>query len=154
MGVFFRGRFDSKLDPKGRLSIPAGLRQNLQQTKTSLVITNSQHRGHKCLDVYSLEAWEQLEERIQKMPQLKFEVQSFQRFYLSGAQVVAPDTQNRVLIPQGLRQYANITTETVLVGMGNKLEIWDEKTWSKLFNSFSENFDDTLAAVAQLEVEL
>jgi MraZ protein len=150
MAVSFRGRFDTKTDPKGRLSLPSSFRQTLA-TREQVVITNGQYKGLRCLDVYSLTHWEALETRIQNLSSLKSEVQAFQRFYLAGGQVVEPDNQARIIIPQSLRLYAGIEGETVLVGMGPKFEIWNHNTWSQLYDGLALNFEDTLAAVSQLE---
>jgi MraZ protein len=144
----FRGRFESKLDQKGRLLIPSAYRVHSQ---SSIVITNSQYQGQRCLDVYSLKAWERLEKKIARMSQLKIEVQSFQRFYLASGQVVELDAHNRILIPQGLRAYAGLETTAQLVGMGQKFEIWSELEWSKLYQGLAENFEQTLSAIAELD---
>ena len=148
MESFFRGRFEAKLDPKGRLSLPSAYRQ---MTSETLVITNSLFKGRRCLDAYHEKAWESLEARIQKLSPLKAEVQAFQRFYLSGAQVVELDTQNRVLIPQGLRQYANLESEVVLVGMGEKFEVWPRLVWQQIYEDLVLNFDENLSNLSKLE---
>lgn len=139
------------MDPKGRLSLPSSFRSVLPKGEP-LVITNSQYKGARCLDVYSLGQWEALEARIQKLSPLKAEVQAFQRFYLAGGQVVEPDNQGRIITPQSLRQYAGVESELVLVGMGAKFEIWSAAAWTQLYSGLAQNFDETLAAVAQLEL--
>lgn len=150
MAFTFRGRFESKMDPKGRLSLPSMYKQNLSKAE-SLVVTNGQFKGQRCLDVYSLAQWEALEARIQKLSPLKSEVQAFQRFYLASGQVVEVDGQGRVLIPQSLRQYAGVESEIVLIGMGSKFEIWSLAAWNHLHAGLAQSFDETLAVVAQLE---
>src|ERR1051326_3953683 len=114
MAIAFRGRFETKADPKGRLSLPSTFRQILPRGE-SLVITNGQYKGLRCLDVYSLAEWEALEARIQNLSSLKAEVQAFQRFYLAGGQVVDVDAQGRVITPQSLRQYAGVDGDIVIV---------------------------------------
>ena len=150
MAITFRGRFETKMDPKGRLSLPSSFRQNLPKGEP-LVITNGQFKGSRCLDAYSFSQWEALEARIQKLSPLKAEVQAFQRFYLAGGQVVEIDNQGRIITPQILRQYAGTESEIVLVGMGSKFEIWSHASWSHLYNGLAQTFDETLSAVAQLE---
>ena len=147
----FRGRFECKLDPKGRLSLPAAYRTSSAKKTTGFVITNSLFRKKKCLDVYSIKEWEKLEEKIQKMPSLKADVQAFQRFYMASGQEVNADGQNRLLIPQGLRKYAELGEEVMLVGMGSKFEIWPLAVWNELFSGLAENFEEIMAAVADLE---
>ena len=147
----FRGRFEIKLDPKGRLSLPPAYRQNLPGNSPSLVITNSRYRGRSCLDAYALGEWERLERRIGKLSSLKPEVQAFNRFYLSGGQPIDVDAQNRILVPQSLRRYSSLESAVVLVGLGNKFEIWSQDAWSAVYDQLTETFEDTVAAVAMLE---
>jgi MraZ protein len=63
------------------------------------------------------------------------------------------DAQNRILVPQSLRKYAGLGGAVVLVGLGNKFEIWSDKTWNSLYEDLTENFEQTLEAVAQLELD-
>ena len=89
MTTHFRGRFEIKVDPKFRLILPAPFREVVKLSSDSrMVITNSQYQGKRCLDVYPFAEWKKLETRISKLPQLKVEVQNFQRFYLSGGHPV------------------------------------------------------------------
>ncbi len=150
----FRGRFEIKLDPKGRLLIPAAYRQILPVDSPQLIITNNRYRGKSCLHAYSLHEWEKLERNIARLSSLKAEVQAFNRFYLSAGQSSDVDAQNRVLVPQSLRKFASLEGSIVLVGLGNKFEIWSEKTWNSLYEDLTENFEQTLEAVAALETDL
>jgi MraZ protein len=78
-------------------------------------------------------------------------VQAFQRFYLAGGLVTEMDAQGRILVPQVHREHAKLTTEVIGVGMGEKLELWDQQLWSKTATELTGNFDDILAGVALLE---
>lgn len=147
----FRGRFEIKLDGKGRLILPSAYRQILPTKTPELIITNSRYRGKSCLHVYTLAEWERLERKIAKMSSLRTEVQAFSRFYLSGGQAVEVDAQNRVLIPQGLRKFAGLDSQAVLVGLGEKFEIWSQDTWNSIYEQLTESFEETLSAVASLE---
>lgn len=146
-----RGRFDCKVDSKGRLSLPAALRSQLSAKSQSLVFTNSLFKGRKCLDVYTEEEWKKLEKRIAALPSLRAEVQAYQRFYLSAGQTIEIDGHHRVLIPQGLRKFADLEEDLVVIGMGNKFEIWNAGRWQELQEELSSQFDDIQAAVAALE---
>lgn len=152
----FRGRFEIKLDPKGRLSLPPAYRQSVESSRPSsdvqLIITNSRYRGKSCLHAFSLPEWEKLERRIARMSQLKTEVQAFSRFYLSGGQAVDLDSNNRILVPQSLRRFAGLDSQAVLVGLGDKFEIWSQENWSAIYDQLTENFEDTLSAVASLDL--
>lgn len=147
----FRGRFEIKLDPKGRLSLPPAYRQNLSGENPALVVTNSRYRGRSCLDVYPLGEWERLERRIAKLSSLNPEVQAFNRFYLSGGQMIDVDTQNRVLVPQSLRRYSSLESIAVFVGLGNKFEIWAQDAWNSVYDQLTNSFEETVAAVAALD---
>ena len=149
----FRGRFEGKIDPKGRLSLPKNLLASLPAEDSQVVITNSQFKGQSNLDVYPLAEWVKLEERIGKLPALKAEVQAFRRFYLASGQVVAPDGNNRILIPGTLRKYAGLNNEVVIVAMGNKFELWSADIWQQLFNQLASQFEDTINVVADLDQE-
>lgn len=151
MNQGFRGRFELKLDPKGRLSIPPSVRAALPNGAAQIVITNSRYQNLSCLHAYSLQEWQSLERRIAKLPALNSQVQAFQRFYLSGGHVVEVDAQNRVLVPQSLRRFAGLENQIVMVGLGSKLEIWPAGSWSGVFENLTENFEDTMSAVAALE---
>lgn len=153
MTRLLRGRFDCKVDAKGRLSLPSSLRSQLSSKTTQLVMTNSLFKGRKCLDVYPEEEWKKLEKRIASLPSLRVEVQAYQRFYLSAGQSIEVDGHHRVLIPQTLRKFAELDEELVIVGMGSKFEIWSASKWLELQEELSLQFDDIQAAVAALEEE-
>lgn len=142
----FRGRFEVKIDLKGRLSLPPSLRISEQ-----LVVTNQRLNGRNALHVYSLAAWENLEARIGRMSPLDVSVQAFERFYISGGQVVELDAQGRILLPSSLRRFAQIEGDAVLVGLGDKLEVWALPLWETLFGEMVASFDKTLEAVARLD---
>jgi MraZ protein len=153
MNPSFRGRFDLKLDPKGRLSLPPAFRAVLPNSSAQIVITNSRYQNLSCLHVYSLSQWQELERKIGKLSSLDPNVQAFQRFYLSGGQVIEVDAQNRILIPQSLRRFAALDSHAIVVGMGEKFEIWSEQSWSGIFSNLTENFEATMSAVADLQRE-
>lgn len=147
----FRGRFEIKLDAKGRLSLPSAYRSLLPGENPQVIVTNSRFRGKSCLHVYTMGEWEKLERKIAKLSSLKAEVQAFNRFYLSGGHPVEVDAQGRALIPQSLRKFAGLESQAVLVGLGAKFEIWSLDAWNEIYEDLTENFEETLNAVAALE---
>jgi MraZ protein len=151
MGARFGGRYEIKIDPKGRFSLPAGLRDALPKRAPRLVITNSLYQNRPCLHAYSAEAWAALEERIARLPALKPEVQAFQRYYLSGGHEIELDAQARVSTPLSLRRHAGLEDGATLVGMGDKFEIWSTAHWRAVNEQLASSFEDTLAAMARLE---
>ncbi|MDC0980168.1 division/cell wall cluster transcriptional repressor MraZ [Bdellovibrionales bacterium] len=149
MTAFFRGRYEVRIDSKGRFIIPSNYRQafeaaELIQEPIEFVVTNSQSQGHPCLDLYPLEEWERLEGEIARLPRFKQEVVSFRRFYLACSQVVKSDTQNRLLLPAHMREYALLSDEVILLGMGRKFEIWSLPVWQEIHKELAESFDSVL----------
>ncbi len=160
MDLTFRGRYDLKIDTKGRLTVPSSLRELITRNEggarskregTSLVVTNGLVNGRACLDVYTKPAWGSLEKRIMRLPPLDRNVQAFQRFYLAAGMQVELDGQGRILIPPAHRAHARFAEDIVAVGMGSKLELWDLKAWNEISKELSEQFEDVLANVAKLE---
>lgn len=146
----FRGQFLAKIDAKSRLALPVAIRTSLPENKR-LVVTNSIYRNRKCLDLYTLEAWLALEEKIARLPSLNANVQAFQRFYLSAGIIIEMDAQNRLLLPKNLKSFAGLDLDLVLVGMGNKLEIWNKNSWDDLQTELSISFEEIVAGVSELE---
>ena len=82
-----------------------------------------------CLAIYPLPEWERIEREIQNLPALKPAVKRFQRLMLGYATDLELDGNGRMLLPQSLREYASLDKKVVLVGQGNKLELWSENLW-------------------------
>ena len=82
-----------------------------------------------CLVIYPLPEWERIEQEIQALPSLKPAVRRFQRLVLGYATDLELDSSGRMLLPQSLREYAQLDKKLVLVGQGNKLELWSEALW-------------------------
>jgi MraZ protein len=91
-----------------------------------------------------------LEKKIDGLSALEPSVQAFNRFYLSAGQELELDTQNRLVVPQSLRKYAGLEGSLILVGMGDKFEIWDSETWSKVFSRLTDDFENLQVQVSQL----
>ena len=159
MTKLLRGQFRAKLDSKGRLLLPTPLRQNLSSSKQDkaieLVFTNNIFKRNKFLEAYTLKGWLALEKKVASWPTLKPEVQSYKRFYIAAGQAVASDSQGRFLLPLGLRGFCQLeeSKEVVLVGMGDKFEIWPAEIWDKLNLSMLENFESVVSAVSVLDEE-
>ena len=138
----FLGEFEHSIDDKGRLTIPAKFRDELEG---GVVVT----RGlDGCLWAYSRSEWEILAEKIALLPTTNPAARNFARFMFSSAFDSVPDRQGRVLVPQNLRDYAGITNETVVIGVMNRVEIWQPNKWSEVLDAVEEDPD---AIVAQLQ---
>ncbi|MCO5114110.1 MAG: division/cell wall cluster transcriptional repressor MraZ [Bdellovibrionaceae bacterium] len=154
----FSGRLNLKMDPKGRFRLPSTFASGVSEKdqregQIHLVITNSIYKGEKCLDVYTESEWELLTQRMSKLPAFDTHVQAFQRFYLASAHKVVLDAQGRMLTPTVLREFAALSANVVVIGMGSKFEIWDEAAWNKVYGDISQNYDEILQAVSRLSQE-
>ncbi|MCB0419959.1 MAG: division/cell wall cluster transcriptional repressor MraZ [Bdellovibrionales bacterium] len=152
MTNLFRGRHEVRLDSKGRLCLPANYRAAVDEVggSTEFVITNSQVQGQPCLDVYHITEWERLENEFSLLPRFQKEVSAFRRFYLACGQVSRLDSQNRILIPGQLRDFAKLSGDIVLLGMGKKFEVWSQSTWENLHGGMAKNFDSIMESIAEL----
>ena len=121
----FMGEFRHSLDDKGRLFIPARMRELLG---SRFVITKGLDR---CLFLYSGTEWEGVQERLGQLPLSSGEARAFARFFFSGASECEPDKQGRILVPQVLRQHAALVRETVIVGVATRVEIWSAEGWQQ-----------------------
>ena len=124
----FRGVQHINMDAKGRLAVPSRQRESLlAQSNGCVVITiDTQSR---CLTLYPLPEWERIEADIQSLPALNPAVKRFQRLMLGYAADIELDGSGRVLLPQSQRDYAQLEKKVVLVGQGNKMELWSEEQW-------------------------
>ena len=120
------GVYQHTLDAKGRLFIPARLREELGET---FYVTLSME---KCLTAYSSDRWDEFMQKIQEMPKVK---QIKMRPLFSHAAKCELDTQGRILIPQALRQFAGLTKNVAVVGNGSYTEFWDADAWAEVDNA-------------------
>jgi len=116
------------MDAKGRMAMPARQREPLLTScEGNIVVTIDTQSS--CLVIYPLPEWERIETDIQNLPALKPAVKRFQRLMLGYATDLTLDTSGRMLLPQSLREYAQLDKKLVLVGQGKKLELWSEALW-------------------------
>lgn len=117
------GKYAHVLDPKGRLFVPAKLREELGEV--FYVTLGLDH----CLSVYTQEGWDAILEKYNALP---ISQARRMRFLLANAAKCEPDKQGRFLIPAELRQYAGITQDVTFIGQGGHAEIWDSAAYDKL----------------------
>ena len=138
MGVvsMFMGEFRHNIDTKGRMIVPSKLREELGK---QFVLT----RGlDGCLFGYPMKEWANLETKLNDMPLAKKDARTFVRFFYSAATECELDKQGRINIPSTLRNYAALTKECVVIGVSNRIEIWDEARWQEFSEVAAENFDE------------
>lgn len=141
----FRGSFEHTVDAKGRVSVPAKFRELISERYDGRLVMAMDF--DRCLTVYPLEEWERLEEKIKALPMMQKEVKDFMRFFFSTATECELDRQGRILIPPILRERAGINKNVVVLGIINKIEIWDLHLWQA---RNSQNADTIGAALAAL----
>ncbi len=127
-----RGVTQVSLDPKGRFAVPQRYRETLADGSgagTRLVMTADPSR---CLLLYPLTAWEPIQEKLMGLSSFNATTRALQRLLVGHADDVDMDATGRLLIPPSLRQYAGLDKRIVLVGQGNRFEIWDEACWDAL----------------------
>ena len=117
------------IDVKGRLNFPTKLREILGST---FYVTKG--LDQPCLTIYSELEWEKLSKKIANLPEAKGG--QLRRWLFSGAGMLVPDKQGRVVIPQDLRTFAGLEKDVVIIGADNKAEIWDKSRWESLNASF------------------
>ena len=142
----FLGEFEHSIDDKGRLTVPAKFRDELEG---GVVIT----RGlDGCLWAYPRSEWDELAEKLHKLPTANKAARDFVRFIFSSASDSIPDRQGRVLIPQKLRDYAGIGSETAVIGVMNRVEIWNPAKWSETFSEVEADPEAIASQLAELDI--
>ena len=132
----FIGEYHHSIDDKGRLIIPAKFRDSLG---SNFIVT----RGiENCLFVYSNEDWNKICEKLNSLPFTKKDARNFVRFFMSGATNVELDKQGRINILSPLVEYANLKNECVIIGTGDRIEIWSLDDWNNFFNSAKDSMSD------------
>ena len=131
----FMGEYHQKIDEKGRLTIPAKIRNELGD---NFIVT----RGlDGCLFIYKKETWEKIISNYQTLPNVK-EARNFMRFFMSGATNLEFDKQGRINISAPLIKYADLKKETVVIGVGDRLEIWSKENWDNFIKENEDTFSD------------
>lgn len=128
----FLGKYYYTLDQKGRIIIPAPLREIIfnKYSNSKLYITNAPF--DKCLDIYPFDEWNRLIEKLRLLPQTSDSVEFYQRRVIASASECEIDKQGRILIPYEQRLDAEINTDVVIVGMLNRIQVWDKSKWIEI----------------------
>lgn len=141
----FRGQFTYSIDAKNRISIPAKLRKQMSpEANDSFVMT----RGlSSCIDIYPLNEWNLIEERLLKLNQFNPNDARFIRMFSQYAIEDTMDSQSRIVIPQNLIDYAKIENEVLILGVLKKIEIWNPKIYEDYLSQSPESFEQIAAKV-------
>lgn len=129
------GEYVHLMDKKGRVNIPARLREELGD---NFVVTRGMDN---CLFIYPAREWAILAAKLRNLPSNKPEVRAFLRLFFSGAAEVELDRQGRVLIPPPLREHASLQKEVIFIGVSNRAELWSKEKWKEYSKEPDRSFE-------------
>ena len=132
------GEYEQSLDVKGRLILPAKIREDMGD---KFIVTKGLDG---CLFGFSQNEWTNFEEKLKTLPLTNKNARDFVRFFLSGATECEIDKQGRFLITSNLREYATLEKDAIIIGVGTRIEIWNREKW-KSYNSDENISADEIA---------
>ena len=136
----FYGEYLHTIDRKGRLILPAKFRE---ACKAHFVEKFFVTRGlDKCLFMFAEEEWRSQETKFKAISFTKQQARAFNRLYFSGAVEVVPDKQGRILIPQYLKDFAEIKKDVMIVGVSSRAEIWAKDKWQEFYGTSKQSFEE------------
>ena len=139
------GEYEHSLDVKGRLILPAKIREDMGD---KFIVTKGLDG---CLFGFSQNEWTNFEEKLKTLPLTNKNARDFVRFFLSGATECEIDKQGRFLIPINLRESANLQKEVVIIGVGTRIEIWDKEKWNS-YNDENISVEDIAENMTMLGI--
>ena len=142
--ILLMGEYFHTVDPKGRLILPAKLRDELGE---SFIITKGLDN---CLFIYPKAEWQILETKLKQLPMAKAEARAFVRFFFAGAAELEPDRNGRILLPLSLRDYAKLDKDDIIIGVSNRIEIWSKVEW----DNYNNKVAPMVAEIAENLVDL
>lgn len=141
--LFFRGINAINLDEKGRFAIPKRYRDSIAEASDNhLIATIDLHSP--CLLIYTQDEWEVIERKLMSLPNVDPQARMVQRLLLGHASEIDLDGQGRILLPSLLREHAQLDKQAILLGQGNKFELWSQTAWE-------HNRPDMLTRVQELD---
>lgn len=133
----FRGSYKSKIDAKGRIKLPVLFYKKIQAVCDNSIVL-SVHPDDNCLLLYTLQRWQELEEKINNLPSLNTHNKYLQRRLIGLANDCEIDNNQRMLVPVMLRDIANLDKKIIIIGQIGYLEIWDENLWNENYKELKE----------------
>ena len=140
------GQYEHSLDAKGRLIMPAKLREDMGE---KFIITKGLDG---CLFGFSQNEWENFETKLKTLPLTNKNARDFVRFFLSGAMECEIDKQGRFLISSNLRNVATLEKEVVIIGVGTRIEIWNKDKWEEYNSEENISADDIAENMTMLGI--
>ncbi len=142
----FIGEYNHTIDEKGRLAVPVKFRTELAK---GAVVTKGLEN---CLFLYTKKDWQELAEKIAKLPISQSSSRAFSRLMLAGAMEAELDKQGRIVLPDYLRKYAGLNKKAVINGLYNRIEIWDQTSWDKYKSATEKDSGNIAEALGELGV--
>jgi len=142
----FIGEYEHSVDAKGRVIMPAKLREDIGE---KFIVTKGLDG---CLFAYSITEWTNFEDKLKTLPLTNKNARDFVRFFLSGAVECEIDKQGRFLIPGNLREYATLEKEIIIIGVGTRIEIWNKEEWKKYSSDENISADEIAENMTMLGI--
>ncbi len=149
----FRGQYEHTMDGKGRISVPARFREVLAEQDVTgdnadrIILTRT---FEECLVAYPMDKWLNFEEKIRELPQFNPNVQRLKRVYIAGAVEASIDSHGRLLVPSGMRDFADLDRNCVWVGQLDTFELWSQKHWEGAVDDALDDPQELSEAMADL----
>jgi len=141
----FLGEYEIKIDDKGRLRLPAGLKKQMSPAANGRFVVN---RGfEKSLEIYPFDVWEKTRAKVEKLNNFNKKNRQFIRAFLGGATELVLDGADRINIPKHLLEYADITGDAILTPGKHTLELWNKKRYEAELDLDSDNFSELAESV-------
>lgn len=138
--AFFTGEYDCKLDAKGRMVLPAKIKNSLPEGSGNEIVVR---RGFEpCLVLYPMLEYKKIFSKIAGLNEFNAEYRNLQRNFFRGNAIVELDSAGRILIPKNMLAFAGLKKESIVVGMGNRVEIWDSSQYDDYLIKDQKEFSD------------
>lgn len=146
----FRGVTILNIDAKGRMAVPTRYRDRLQSTAEGQLVVTLDMRD-PCLLIYPVTEWEDIERKLVRLPSLNKQAARLKRLLLGHASEVELDSHGRILLPPALRELVHLEKRIILLGQGNKFEVWNEQTWNDRRDEWLQETDSDEGLSDELE---
>ncbi|HZK43358.1 MAG TPA: division/cell wall cluster transcriptional repressor MraZ [Syntrophomonadaceae bacterium] len=142
----FLGEYQHSLDAKMRITIPSKFREELGE---KFVATKGLDN---CIFFYPLSEWQEIEQKLSKLPLTRADARSFVRFFFSGASELEIDKQGRIVVPVNLREYADIEKDVVVIGVGSRIEVWSTGKWANYNEVATSSYEEIAENLVDLGI--
>ena len=145
MGIYFVDEYDRQLDERGRIILPAKVREKISQT---VFITQSP--TDKCLQIYTEEEWGTISDKLRDLPVTTDpNARAFVRLFFGTAASSEVDKQGRILLASNLKAYANLEKDVVIIGQSSYIEIWSAENWNEYNKAEEINLDELVTSLSE-----